>query len=158
MRPIYFSGSISGGRGDLEIYRRLVELLKAHGFQVNAGEVTSAEVGVGGSPLESPEVFERDLRWIEEVARAGGALIAEVTTPSHGVGYEIATARWRFGIPVVALFRPASGRRCSAMIAGDPGIHLVEYDEDDLEAAIDRTVACLREAHPSAPAGDAALQ
>ena len=158
MRSIYFSGSISGGRGDLEIYGRLVELLRTRGFQVNAGEVTSAEVGVEGSPLLAPEVFERDLRWIEEVARSGGALVAEVTTPSHGVGYEIATARWRFGIPVVALFRPASGRRCSAMIAGDPGIHLVEYEEDHLEAAIDCVEACLRELDPIVPAGDAALQ
>lgn len=143
MVPIYFSGSISGGRGDVELYCRLVDALDRAGFRVNAGNVTNREIGAAGEALDAKAIFERDLAWLEEVARDGGALVAEVTTPSLGVGYEIAAARYRFRIPVVALFRPAAGRRCSAMVSGDPGVTLIEYAESDLEAAAGTVAAAL---------------
>lgn len=142
--PIYFSGSISGGRGDLALYQKLVGLLEREGFRVLAGEVTNTAVTAAGETHEARFIFERDLRWLEEVAREGGAVVAEVTTPSLGVGYEIAAARYRFGIPVVALFRPAAWRRCSAMISGDPGVTFVEYDEDNLETAVKTVGGAIR--------------
>ena len=49
--------------------------------------------------------------------------------PSTGVGYEIATARYRYRIPVICLYRPAHTTRCTAMVAGDRGIELIEYSE-----------------------------
>ena len=49
--------------------------------------------------------------------------------PSTGVGYEIATARYRYGIPVICLYRPAHTTRCTAMVSGDRGIELIEYSE-----------------------------
>ncbi|HSN69076.1 MAG TPA: nucleoside 2-deoxyribosyltransferase [Thermoanaerobaculia bacterium] len=143
MLPIYFSGSISGGRGDLALYQKLVTLLGEAGYRVLAGEVTNAAVSDGGEAHDPQFIFERDLAWIEEVARGNGVLVAEVTTPSLGVGYEIAAARYRFGIPVVALFRPEVWRRCSAMISGDPGVTLIEYDEEELEAAVKKVVAAI---------------
>jgi hypothetical protein len=142
--PIYFSGSISGGRGDLPLYQKLVERLTAAGFRVLAGEVTNAHITAAGETHDPRFVFERDLGWLDEVARGGGAVVAEVTTPSLGVGYEIAAARYKFGIPVIALFRPAAARRCSAMISGDPGVTLIEYDEHDLDALV-RSIASVVE-------------
>ncbi|HVR42976.1 MAG TPA: hypothetical protein VMS56_05965 [Thermoanaerobaculia bacterium] len=144
MTPIYFSGSISGGRDDVGLYRRIVAAFERDGFEVFAGLVTSAEVGAGGESLAPEAIFARDLGWLEEVTARGGAIVAEVTLPSHGVGYEIAAARYRFAIPVVALFRPASGRRCSAMVAGDPGVVLLEYAEGELDALPGRVAAALR--------------
>lgn len=140
---VYFSGSISGGRNDLALYGRIVDALRSRGMTVQAGEVTTASVGAAGETLDARAIFERDLRWLEDVATNGGALVAEVTQPSHGVGYEIAAARYRFGIPVVAMFRPGEGRRCSAMIAGDPGISLVEYEETAIDDAVERVVRTL---------------
>jgi hypothetical protein len=55
--------------------------------------------------------------------------VAEVSTPSTGVGYEIATARYRDSIPVICLYRPAFTKRCSAMVAGDREIVLIQYDD-----------------------------
>lgn len=145
---IYFSGSISGGRQDLEFYRRLVEKLERDGHQVLAGTVTNPNVGHSGEELSDEEIFLRDIEAIEQIARDGGVLVAEVTTPSHGVGYEIAAARYRFDMPVIALHREDSGRRCSAMISGDPGIRLIRYTEanlDDLVLELDEEIACLAE-------------
>ena len=66
-------------------------------------------------------------------------LVAEVSTPSSGVGYEIAAARYRYKIPVICLYRPAYTKRCSAMISGDKEIELIEYDD------VDRMLPRLRE-------------
>ncbi len=134
---IYFSGAISGGREDVETYRTFVAALEGAGHRVLAGMVTAKHVGDGGEPLSSETIFERDVAWIEDVARSGGLLVAEVSRPSTGVGYEIALARHRFGMPVICLYRPAFTKRCSGMIAGDRGIRLIEYTDETLSAAIE---------------------
>ena len=136
-RTIYFSGSISGGREDLAIYRRIVSALEDAGHDVFAGSVTSELIGVEGDPLEAVQIFGRDIAWLEEVASRDGILVAEVSRPSIGVGYEIAYARYRHQMRVICLYRPAHTKRCTAMIAGDPGIELIEYPVDGEDAAID---------------------
>ena len=135
---IYFSGSISGGRQDAALYRRIVGHLQAEGHRVLAGAVATESISAGGEALDERAIFERDLAWIAETAAAGGALVAEVSVPSTGVGYEIAVARYRFGIPVIALYRPAHTRRCSAMIRGDEGIVTLDYDEEHLGHLFER--------------------
>ncbi|HVT42967.1 MAG TPA: nucleoside 2-deoxyribosyltransferase [Thermoanaerobaculia bacterium] len=137
---IYFSGSISGGREDAALYAEIVVFLREAGHAVVAGEVASAALHASGESGSDQDIFERDLRWLGEIALAGGVLVAEVSRPSLGVGYEIAAARYRFGIPVVCLYRDAHTRRCSAMIAGDPGIQLIRYRDDD-RAAMKRDLA-----------------
>jgi len=127
---IYFAGSISGGRDDAGHYRTLVRALEAGGHRVLAGAVASESVGSSGEPLDAGAIFERDLAWIAEA----DLLVAEVSMPSTGVGYEIATARYRYGIPVICLYRPAYTKRCTAMVAGDREITLVAYDHPE-EAA-----------------------
>src|SRR5512138_2681201 len=92
---IYFSGSISGGREDVETYRAFVAALEEAGHRVFAGMVTAKHVGADGEPLSAGEIFARDIAWMEDVARSGGVLVAEVSRPSTGVGYEIAFARHR---------------------------------------------------------------
>lgn len=135
---IYFSGSISGGRQDVDLYRRIVDHLEAKGHRVLAGAVATESVSAGGEALGERAIFERDLAWIAEAAAAGGVLVADVSVPSTGVGYEIAVARYRFDMPVIALYRPAHTSRCSAMIRGDAEIDTIDYDEKGLEDLFDR--------------------
>ena len=122
---IYFAGSISGGRGDLEQYKKIVAALEADGHRVLAGAVAAEHVTEGGEPLDACAIFDRDLGWIAE----SDVLVAEVSMPSTGVGYEIAIARYRDQIPVICLYRPAFTKRCTAMVAGDAEIVLIEYDD-----------------------------
>jgi nucleoside 2-deoxyribosyltransferase len=63
------------------------------------------------------EVYERDVGWI----RAANALIAEVSVPSHGVGYEIGFAL-NADKPVLCLVQ--EGRKLSKMIEGNPDSRL----------------------------------
>ncbi len=124
---IYFSGAISGGRADLVLYQRIVGMLTAEGYRVLAGGVASERVGVGGEPLDPPDIWARDLGWVDEA----DLVVAEVSVPSHGVGYEIAYATRVRRIPVIALYRRAWTERCSGMIAGDPGVQLLAYEDPE---------------------------
>jgi nucleoside 2-deoxyribosyltransferase len=138
---IYFSGSISGGRGDVATYRRMIEALEKDGHRVIAGAVAAENVSAGGESLTAREIFERDMRWLEEA----DVLVAEVSTPSTGVGYEIAVARYVHDIPVICLYRPAFTSRCTAMVAGDSGIKLLEYTDDSFDDLLARLSRALRE-------------
>ena len=138
---IYFSGSISGGRGDVATYRRIIETLERAGHRVIAGAVAAEHVGAGGESLNARDIFERDMRWLEEA----DVLVAEVSTPSTGVGYEIAVARYVRNIPVICLYRPAFTSRCTAMVAGDAAIKLLEYTDDSLDDLLARLGSALRE-------------
>ena len=140
---IYFSGSISGGREDVGLYRVIVDRLERAGHRVIAGAVASEHVGGDGEALSMRAIFDRDLGWIDEAAAEGGCLVAEISRPSTGVGYEIAYARYRHGMRVICLYRPAYTQRCTAMIAGDTGIELLEYADGELEQAIERLLAAL---------------
>jgi len=146
---IYVSGSISGGRQDAGLYRRIVAHLVKEGHRVLAGAVAAESISAGGEDLGERAIFERDLAWIAEAAAAGGVLVADVSMPSIGVGYEIGAARYRFRIPVICLYRPAFTRRCSGMIAGDREIQLIEYTGETVSAAIEKLLAAVANKRPT---------
>lgn len=124
---IYFAGSISGGRGDQAVYRQIIDLLKQHGT-VLTEHFGDASLTSAGEDLDDRAIHDRDLQWL----RSADVLVAEVTTPSLGVGYEIGRAvEW--GKRVICLYRPAEGKRLSGMIAGCTGVSVHEYrDPQDL--------------------------
>jgi nucleoside 2-deoxyribosyltransferase len=110
---IYFACSITGGRQDELVYQALVAALQDNGHHVPTALLASSDV----IPLEGvvlPEdVYARDTRWITEC----DMLLAEVSTPSHGVGYEIAYAL-ALSKQVLCLYH--QGRKVSKMILGNP--------------------------------------
>jgi 2'-deoxynucleoside 5'-phosphate N-hydrolase len=120
---IYFAGSIRAGRDDVPTYEAIIKHLK------RAGDVLTEHVGdyrlstYGQSHLTDHDICQRDLDWLA----SSDLVVAEVTTPSLGVGFEIGTAVAR-DIPVIALYRGDRGR-LSAMIAGSPGIVTRTYGD-----------------------------
>jgi len=118
---IYFAGSIRGGRHDSALYHEIVQQLKTYG-EVFTEHVGDTELGVLGQDAGDGNIHDRDLDWL----RASDYLVAEVTTPSLGVGYEIGKAT-EWGKPVLCLYQPAEGRLLSAMIAGSNAVTLNEY-------------------------------
>lgn len=120
---IYFAGSIRAGRADWEIYRELIENLGRFG-QVLTEHVGDPDLPDSGeNVLPDKEIFRRDMAWLEEA----DAVVAEVTTPSLGVGFEIGRAEL-LGKPVLCLYRQQEGRRLSAMIAGNPRLQVRVYE------------------------------
>jgi hypothetical protein len=114
---IYFSGSISGGREHEVIYQRVVARLQAQGHHVLSAHVADPLALEIERDLPPRDVFERDSNWVKECE----ALVAEVSTPSLGVGYEYALAV-QLGKPVLCVYR--SGVRLSKMISGNPAPNL----------------------------------
>ena len=79
------------------------------------------------------EVYRRDIGWIEQ----SDAMVAEVSTPSLGVGYEVGYAL-HIAQPVLCLYR--RGLFVSKMITGNPAPTLVvaTYQNlDELDAHLD---------------------
>jgi len=109
---IYFSCSLTGGRQDQPVYQALVRHLQRSGHRVLTAHLASPDALADDARLEASAVFERDTAWI----RACDLVIAEVSTPSHGVGFEIAYALER-SKPVLCCHR--AGRTVSKMITGN---------------------------------------
>jgi nucleoside 2-deoxyribosyltransferase len=148
MLTLYFAGAISGGRDDVALYREIIAALEADGHRVLAGAVAAEHVTASGETLDSHAIFDRDLAWIAEC----DIVVAEVSKPSIGVGYEIATARYHRGIPVICLYRPAHTSRCTAMVSGDRGIELIEYtDLPELLPRLSSALAKYTAARPGLP-------
>ena len=119
---IYFAGSIRGGRDDHALYLEIIEQLNEYG-QVLTEHIGDAELSVLGEAGVDREIHDRDLDWLKDASY----MVAEVTTPSLGVGYEIGKAtEWRK--PTLCIFRRSSGRALSAMIAGSSGVSVREYE------------------------------
>lgn len=114
---IYFACSITGGREFESVYQAIVHALVEQGHEVPTAHLAESGVGVVEAVIHPNEVYERDVAWI----RACDVLIAEVSVPSHGVGYEIGFALG-LGKPVLALYQ--EGRKVSKMISGNPDSNL----------------------------------
>ena len=119
---IYFAGSIRGGRDDHVIYFQIIEMLRKYG-EVLTDHVGNPELTGLGEIADDRTIHDRDLSWLKQA----DCLVAEVTTPSLGVGYEVGKMT-EWGRPVLCLFRPAHGRALSAMIAGSQGVKIQEYE------------------------------
>ncbi len=131
---IYFAGSIRGGRRDAALYRRIIDLLKEHGEVLTelVGDTSLTRSDEDG--LSDATIYERDMAWLAEA----DAVIAEVTVPSHGVGYELARAQ-ALGKRVLCLFRRGTGRRLSALLAGNPTMQCETYESvNELRPIVER--------------------
>ena len=119
---IYFAGAISGGRNDVKIYEKIITYLGSIG-QVLTEHVGDQNLGnMGEKECIDMGIYKRDLKWLQ----SADAVVAEVTTPSLGVGYELGIAE-KLKKPVLCLYRPSKGRRLSAMVQGNNKLSLWEY-------------------------------
>lgn len=119
---IYFSGSIRGGQQDTKLYKELIEFLKQF------GTVLTEHIGnqKQETALSDQDIHDRDLQWVFE----SDIIVAEVTTPSLGVGYEIGRAI-EMNKPIICLYRSVDGKSTSAMIRGCSNLKCFEYKEID---------------------------
>jgi nucleoside 2-deoxyribosyltransferase len=122
---VFFSGSIRGGRSDVDVYAELIEVIERE------DTVLTEHVGMEGveaseqqADLSDADIHDQDLAWL----RAADAVVAEVTTPSLGVGYEIGRAVAR-DKPVLCLYRPDAAHDLSAMVRGNDAVEVVEYSD-----------------------------
>lgn len=123
---IYFAGAIRGGRDDSGSYSEIIHELQQYG-EVFTEHIGDGQLTAFGETGTDQEIHDRDLNWL----KAADCLVAEVTTPSLGVGYEIARAG-QWAKPILCLYRITNERRLSAMIAGSEDVK-VGYYQNNLE-------------------------
>lgn len=135
MKKVYFAGSIRGGRADAELYGRVIRHIQEEHIVLteHIGDLSLSKLeGVENSDAA---IYEQDTAWLREA----DLVIAECTTPSLGVGYELAYAE-SHNIPV-HIFYDKSRTRLSAMLAGDKYFHIHPYaDEEDLLQMVDKVL------------------
>ncbi len=130
---IYFAGSIRSGRKDVPFYTEIIRCLGQHG-QVLTEHIGNKKITKAGEKLTERKIHERDFKWLMQ----SDILVAEVTTASLGVGYEIGRAL-EHGKKVFCLYRAQKGKKLSAMIVGCPEIKLKVYKrKEELESIINQ--------------------
>jgi len=135
---IYFAGSIRGGRDEEDNYMQLIHHLTTF------GEVLTEHVGSKGidkSELTNTNqyIYERDIDWLKK----SDVMVADVTVPSLGVGYEIGFAE-QLNIPILCLFNPKNKKSLSAMVSGNRKIINNEYQSiNDAKLVLDNFFANL---------------
>ena len=122
---IYFAGSIRGGRDDREIYSKIINLLNNYG-EILTEHLGDSKILASGEKKEAKEIYERDL----ELLKSADVIVAEVTTPSLGVGYELGIAQ-SFKKKILCLYRPIPQKFLSAMIAGNELFKVEEYSKTE---------------------------
>lgn len=122
---IYFAGSIRGGREDKDLYLEIIKKLGKYGqvLTEHVGDKNLTDWGEAGPSDEL--IYNRDIAWVNEA----DVVVAEITTLSLGVGYELGYATGKK--PVLCLYRPVEGRRTSAMISGSQEIRIRQYNQID---------------------------
>lgn len=122
---IYFACSITGGRNEEKIYQLIVKTLQSDGHDVPTAYLSRPDVILLEDIVDPQEVYTRDIEWIDNCQ----ALIAEISTPSHGVGFEISYALSK-DKRVLCLHR--QGIRISKMLSGNnhPGIQIRTYQDE----------------------------
>lgn len=126
---LYFACSITGGREFEHVYQALIDALVADGHEIPTAHLADTTVVELETRVSPREVYARDVTWISE----SDALLAEVSVPSHGVGYEIGYAL-EAGKPVLCISQ--QGRKVSKMITGNPHASLTTQTYRDIAEAV----------------------
>jgi nucleoside 2-deoxyribosyltransferase len=126
---IYFAGSINGGRERQKDYFELIDYCKTFGNvlteHVGREDPTKCAVTTYSDRYDE-NVYLRDTDWINKA----DILIAEVTIPSLGVGYEIGYAE-KLDKPIMCIFDLNGDKKVSAMITGNRNITVKGYSTLD---------------------------
>lgn len=122
---IYFACSITKGREDEPIYQKIVATLQEDGHEVPTALLAGPDVVKLAMIVDLMDVYTRDIGWMDEC----DLLVAEVSTPSHGVGYEIGYALNQ-NKPILCLHQ--AGVSVSKMITGNsnPDLTVLAYNNE----------------------------
>jgi nucleoside 2-deoxyribosyltransferase len=136
---VYVAGPIKGDTTYQNFYTKIIEIVEAESHTALAemsGKFSTA------FPLSDVQIYRRDIKWID----GSKIMIAEISGPSLGVGFEIAYAIFSRKIPVLAVVNKKV-EKVSSMLSGCESklLTIARYeDEDDLKKVIKNYISNLR--------------
>jgi len=107
---IYCAGPIRGNTTYHENYSEIVRIVESLGHTALSERSSKFSSTI---LLSDKQVYTRDIKWID----GSKMVIAEVSGPSLGVGFEISYALFSKKIPVLAVYHQEAGQ-ISSMISG----------------------------------------
>ena len=122
-----------GGRDDVGLYNKIIKYLQQYG-EVLTEHVGSKSISDYGETQNNDQhIYHRDLEWLS----SADIVVAEVTNPSLGVGFELAKATDKHK-KILCLYKIQENKRLSAMIAGCPDVKVQKYlTFNEVKKAID---------------------
>jgi 2'-deoxynucleoside 5'-phosphate N-hydrolase len=128
---IYCAGPIEGDTTFQENYKEIIQIVETLGHTALAEFSSKLPTLI---LLSESQIYTRDIKWID----GSKLMIAEVSGPSLGVGFEISYALFERKIPVLAVYNDKV-KNVSAMITGcnNPKLSVKKYyNADDLTRII----------------------
>ncbi len=133
---VYISGSIYGGRQKVENYKAIIEKIEEFAEVLNKNIIDDDVI--------EKETFQKDNEIFEDLEnkmREADFILAEVTVPSLGVGYEIGFSDM-IGKKIIAIYDLNDIEKVSTMIRGNERIKLIGYHKieeitDNLERLLE---------------------
>jgi nucleoside 2-deoxyribosyltransferase len=95
---IYCAGPIRGDKQYQSSYKEIIKYVSSLGHTA-LSELN--EKFKSAFPLNETQIFKRDIKWLE----SSKFVIAETTSASTGVGFEIAYSLYNLKKPVLALYK-----------------------------------------------------
>ena len=145
---VYLAAAMTNGARDVGAIRALLASIEGEGHEVPTRHVADPRGREVEGEATDAEVAQRDLAWVMSC----DALVAEVSTPSHGVGVEVATAL-QHGIPVLLLHRRDAV--VSRLMLGLTGVESAAYSDPDAIAPAVRAFLARASGRAAGPDADA---
>jgi 2'-deoxynucleoside 5'-phosphate N-hydrolase len=145
---VYLAAAMTNAARDLGAIRALLASIEGEGHEVPTRHVADPRGRNVEGDATDAEVAERDLAWV----MGCDALIAEVSTPSHGVGVEVATAL-QHGVPVLLLHRRDAV--VSRLMLGLAGVESAAYSDPGAIAPAVRSFLARASRRAAAPDAEA---
>ena len=120
---IYVSGSMYGGQQKIDTYKKLVDKLEEYG-EVLTRQIADPKA-IENEKYQKDEDIYNDL---ENKLEKADILIAEVSVPSIGVGYEIGYAS-KLNKKIVAIYDKNYIDKVTTMIRGNKNIKIIPYKD-----------------------------
>ncbi len=138
---IYCAGPMRGNSTYHQNYSEIVRVVESMGHTALSEKSSKFSSTI---LLSDKQIYTRDIKWID----GSKIMIAEVSGPSLGVGFEISYAMFVKKIPVLAVYQDNAGQ-ISSMISGCPNplLQLKKFSNvDDLTITI-KTFIASNESH-----------
>lgn len=135
MKKIYFAGSIRAGRENAELYAEIIANLNKANIVLTEHLGDKTISAFGENNLTDEQIYERDISWLKEC----NVVVADVSTPSLGVGYELAFAE-KLKKQIICIYKEQEGKRLSAMVSGNKKFKIIKYNDASVVEKIESLI------------------
>ena len=123
---IYCAGPIRGDSTHQIHFQKMIKYIEELGHSVLSGKSEKFNSAI---PLTDKQIYKRDLKWID----GSKVMIAEISGPSLGVGFEISYAIFERKLPVLALHQSETDQISALILGCDSALLTVQKYKDEEE-------------------------